>query len=928
MMRSGAGKTNFISGLKTFISKIPKDCVIAELGSFAGESTELFAQHCKIVYSVDLWGDSCVWGVTTGEKSQDIEKRFDLLLPKYPNIVKLKGRTDTEHEKFRDEELDGAYVDACHTYEAVRKDLEVWLPKIKYNGFIGGHDFNKKEFPGVVQAVTEIFGDQIEVFEDTSWLARVRDEKISVLMPTYNREKYVGEAIESILNQTHKNLELIIWDDGSTDKTVEIVKSFTDKRIRFETEGRNKGISYSRNKLLSLCTSRISCWMDSDDVCSHFRIERQFPLARLGKYLVFTNSDYFTDLETPNITSLPKKRTKEKFVCEKKRKCVGFSCGNSTPCDMFPVDKSVTFFYNNVKNLIGEDCEWVFKMQEKYKPVLLDDILYFHRNHDDRIVKNFMKLTTFYTEKELNAMTYPEMESKLSEREAEYRKKFYVSAYREEDLFVAYEQPTKLLVVTIVSGNFHRFLATMTHKTLKDYAWKCKADFMIMTFPDDQHGKCLWKKFDIKNLLEKYDRVLYVDTDIYITTGAQDLFKMVPDNCIGAFNEAPYCKEWIDHTFTKFLGWLGLPKKEYFKEDLFINAGLFLVSKPQKDIFTMPTESNAFDHDWDVCGEQAYININIQRYKVPVFDIGVPYNAFVTRVFDGKIHGVPFRDCKIFHFAGAFKQDEIDKWSAYAAAQQEVEKLVNTLEPNKSFSFNIKPVDDDPTKISVLMPVYNREKYLGKAIESILSQSYKNIQLFIYNDGSTDRTDEICREYFKKDRRVSYIKGEKNYGIPTARNILLESCASRFACWQDSDDISHSKRIEVLTKFVRDGLMVMPNCSVFNDRTNPNIFEPFGFSPIRTPCFPSLIFPVLRSVSFDLKYVLCGEDDEWLCRMKEQCRFLQIPDILYFYRVHSGRITEFKGQFLKVLCEEDVKGKSFKELEDLYENRREENTNA
>ena len=63
--------------------------------------------------------------------------------------------------------------------------------------------------------------------------------------------------------------------------------------------------------------------------------------------------------------------------------------------------------------------------------------------------------------------------------------------------------------------------------------------------------------------------------------------------------------------------------------------------------------------------------------------------------------------------------------------------------------------------ISVIVPVYNTEKYLRKCIESILSQSYKNIELLLINDGPTDSSAEICREYLHKDKRCYYFEKEK-----------------------------------------------------------------------------------------------------------------------------------------------------------------------
>lgn len=102
-----------------------------------------------------------------------------------------------------------------------------------------------------------------------------KEIKVSVLMPVYNSEKFLNEAIESILNQSYTNLEFIIVNDGSTDKSLRIIKSYTDKRIKLINNVENKGIVYSLNKGLENCTGKYIVRMDSDDISYKTRIEEQ-----------------------------------------------------------------------------------------------------------------------------------------------------------------------------------------------------------------------------------------------------------------------------------------------------------------------------------------------------------------------------------------------------------------------------------------------------------------------------------------------------------------------------------------------------------------------------------------------------------------------------------------------------------------------------
>ncbi|MDP2385896.1 MAG: glycosyltransferase [Bacteroidota bacterium] len=98
---------------------------------------------------------------------------------------------------------------------------------------------------------------------------------VSVLLPAYNAEKYIAEAIQSVLSQTYVNFELIIVDDGSTDSTGKIIDSFSDKRIKHIVNEKNIGLIATLNKGLTLVKGELVMRMDADDICLPLRMERQ-----------------------------------------------------------------------------------------------------------------------------------------------------------------------------------------------------------------------------------------------------------------------------------------------------------------------------------------------------------------------------------------------------------------------------------------------------------------------------------------------------------------------------------------------------------------------------------------------------------------------------------------------------------------------------
>jgi glycosyltransferase involved in cell wall biosynthesis len=99
--------------------------------------------------------------------------------------------------------------------------------------------------------------------------------KVSVIMITYNGEKYIAEAIDSILRQTMKDFELVIIDDGSVDKTANIIKKYNDHRIRFFQNEKNEGITFSRNLTIKESIAPYIAILDSDDIAMPNRLKIQ-----------------------------------------------------------------------------------------------------------------------------------------------------------------------------------------------------------------------------------------------------------------------------------------------------------------------------------------------------------------------------------------------------------------------------------------------------------------------------------------------------------------------------------------------------------------------------------------------------------------------------------------------------------------------------
>lgn len=124
--------------------------------------------------------------------------------------------------------------------------------------------------------------------------------------------------------------------------------------------------------------------------------------------------------------------------------------------------------------------------------------------------------------------------------------------------------------------------------------------------------------------------------------------------------------------------------------------------------------------------------------------------------------------------------------------------------------------------ISVIVPIYNVEKYLIRCIDSILNQTYKNIEIILIDDGSPDKCPEICDEYLKKDQRIKVIH-KKNGGLSDARNAGMEIAKGDYISFVDSDDYIYEEMYENLINLMDIYKVDIASCSVQKFYEDENI---------------------------------------------------------------------------------------------------------
>lgn len=120
-------------------------------------------------------------------------------------------------------------------------------------------------------------------------------------------------------------------------------------------------------------------------------------------------------------------------------------------------------------------------------------------------------------------------------------------------------------------------------------------------------------------------------------------------------------------------------------------------------------------------------------------------------------------------------------------------------------------------KISLIVPVYNTSKYLRKCLDSLITQTYKDIEIIVINDGSIDNSEEIIKLY--RDKRLKYIS-KKNEGIGKTRNLGIENATGNYIAFVDSDDYLDKNFCKKMIKKADEDNCDIVICNYFEDRND------------------------------------------------------------------------------------------------------------
>lgn len=204
-------------------------------------------------------------------------------------------------------------------------------------------------------------------------------------------------------------------------------------------------------------------------------------------------------------------------------------------------------------------------------------------------------------------------------------------------------------------------------------------------------------------------------------------------------------------------------------------------------------------------------------------------------------------------------------------------------------------------KASVIMPVFNGDKYLKIAIESILNQTFCDFEFIIINDGSIDNTEKIILDF--NDKRIRYVKNNMNMGIVYSLNKGIKIAQGEYIARMDADDICEKYRLEKQIKYLdaHKDIMVLGSAIKIFGKYSYEEIRRFNKDPEKlkvdllfSSCLahPSVMIRSVIFKEYEYNNEFCGvEDYELWWRISLKHKISNLDDVLLFYRVHENQIT-------------------------------------
>lgn len=653
------------------------------------------------------------------------------------------------------------------------------------------------------------------------------DKKVSIIVPVKNIERYLSKCLDTLINQTLKEIEIICVNDGSTDSSMEILKEYAkeDSRIIIIDNKESKGQAHARNRGLEVARGKYIGFVDGDDWVDVTMFEKLYNSAVEGNTDITMCANYLydefsraviKDNDYYNLTCFDSTFDNEVFSHYDTKKFlldINVVLWNKLYKREFMENINARF----IEDYIYEDLPFFFFTYLKARRVnLIRDSLYYYRinrqgstmaNDGAKILDRIdMALVTWHIL--YNVPYYSEINNKV--------------------------------IVWFIDDIFHRYTLADS-KYQKEYFYRMKKIFSLIETNgiDAELLYCMFSYSDylaVKKLsysecnriflsnYKKEERDVYILRE-YLTNKLEkqkETFIKEKENYLEAFkNKLDENDKWLNE---KLQSELDIYKKiitddyesrlesqsKWFEREL----GNKLYEEKQ---FLEHQHENEISHLRET--HSLELQNKLEELRKQLEQETQDHLKHQKDWYEKEIEKQLFNQKEWFDEEYKIVKPILSLLKKYKIIRKRNERK---LKFTKQYIENNKP------KISIILPVYNVGKYLRQSLDSLINQTLEDIEIICVNDGSTDDSTKILNEYTKNDARIKVIHQE-NKGTGAARNEGLKMARGECIGFVDPDDWVKDTMFERLYDIIKEQNVDIAMCMPDGFNEGKQVFQTFGY---------------------------------------------------------------------------------------------------
>ena len=690
--------------------------------------------------------------------------------------------------------------------------------------------------------------------------------KISIIIPYHNVEDYLEKCLTSVKNQTFSDIEIICVNDCSEDNSLQIVQNFVDKDNRFININLNQksGQSVARNEALKIAKGEYIGFVDADDwvdetmfeklytkaisdntditMCQAFLFDEETSLTSTNDYYslyylkdiqnkTFNYNDISGNILDINVV-IWNKIFKKEFLNN-----INAQFENGYIFEDLPF-----FFYTFLKaekvNIVWESL-YYYRQNRKNSTMLISDEKLFDRIKMVEKTFNMLKETSFYNEKKIDIISwvFNDIFHRYLHLNPIYFEKFY---YEMQALFkqIEFDENEKEALQEQYYAEEFFFIRENDFINFNNYIMQKFEQYKEDLANKKSNLVEWWQKYyekEIKNLKSAYESQLIEQQQTH-------------ENYLAEYNaqvlqEKEEREAWHKDNLNNELSMQKTAYENQIEE--IKTAHKTYLEEYNTKIAQEKEEAEAWHKD----NLEKELSMQKQAYEGQILEQKNAYEDQITNIKTAHETYLEEYNTKISQ-----EKEEMENWhnnnlqtqlkSQAEWFEQEIERRKKEVENwhienlqktvaelNQKHEDDIKPIklivkairkirkiknkkQSKTPKVSIILPIYNVDKYLKQSLDSLLNQTLKEIEIICVNDGSTDKCYEILEEYKKKDNRIKVIH-TKNQGTGAARNEGLKIATGECIGFVDPDDWAKSNMFDRLYKLIKekdcDIVMSMPD---------------------------------------------------------------------------------------------------------------------